>query len=349
MRIALVHTRLLLRGGLETRLFSYMRYLRDLGHEVTVIVYKVGQGAEVEPGVKLLRVPMRWVPKPFRAWVFDRKLKKVLADGNFDFVLSLGRTTHHDAVIVAGVHRAFNAAMGRGMWRPSDWIQAYMDERCYRSPGWMLPASEMIAQQMTAFHHVETSRIKVLYPPTNPRRFHRGLKANRDDLREKHGMAKDKFTFLFISSNHMLKGLDVVMDAFAMLPDGVAELVVVGHQDLPRAQAGVRSIGFLKETEELYAAADCSLLASRYDAFGQVVTESLLCGTPVIVSAMTGAKVIVKAQDGIVVDSMNPSEWAEAMRIIMAGGYPVREGLAESEGLGFEAHMDRILELARPD
>lgn len=342
MRIALIHTRLLLRGGLESRLLSYMGHFHAQGHAVTLLVHKRDPAVRVPEGVQVEVLKLKWVPKPLRAPIFDRLLGKWLQKHPQDLVISLGRTTCHDAVIVAGVHRAFKKALGKRFFGLSDWLQAWMDGRCYAAPGMMLPASDMIAEQMVAWHGADRDRMTMLYPPTNPTRFHAGLKARKAEFREKHGLDPHKFTFVFISANHWLKGLDILLAAFELLPPGQAELIVVGPQGLPRVVPGVRAIGFIAETEELYAAADCTLLASRYDAFGQVITESLLCGTPVIVSAMTGAKAVVGPAEGLVVPTMAAADWAAAMRDLMAGSYPIPADFAQRNRLDFQAHMQTL-------
>ena len=342
MRIALIHTRLLLRGGLESRLLSYMGHFHAQGHQVTLYVHKRDPAVRVPEGVRVEVLPLKWIPKPLRAPFFDRLLHRRLAQQPQDLVISLGRTTCHDAVVVAGVHRAFQRALGKRLFGISDWVQAWMDGRCYAAPGVMLPASDMIAAQMVECHRADASRMEMLYPPTNPQRFHAGLKAQKQALRDRHGFDPHKFSFVFISANHWLKGLDVLLAAFELLPPGSAELIVVGPQGLPRAVAGVRAIGFVKETEEIYAAADCTVLASRYDAFGQVVTESLLCGTPVIVSAMTGAKAVVGPEEGLVVPTMVPQDWAAAMQALMRGTYQIAEDFAARNRLDFQAHMQTL-------
>jgi len=342
VRIALIHTRLLLRGGLESRLLSYMGWFHAQGHQVTVLVHKRDPAVQVPAGVEVRLIRLKWVPKPLRAPFFDRLLRRALREHPQDLVISLGRTTCHDVVVVAGVHKSFQRALGRRLFGLSDWLQTWMDSRCYAAPGMLLPASDMIAEQMVADHGADRARMEVLFPPTNPTRFHSGLKARKAEFRAKHGLHPERFTFVFVSANHWLKGLDVLLDAFALLPAGQAELVVVGPQGLPKEQPGVRAIGFVKETEELYAAADCGLLASRYDAFGQVVTESLLCGTPVIVSGMTGAKAVVGPEEGIVVENMDPQAWAQAMQAVMAKAYTIPADFALKNRLGFEAHMQAL-------
>ena len=71
MKIALVHLRLLRRGGLETRLFSYMRYFSELGHDVSVIVYKIGQDVVAPEHVRLMRIDLKRIPKPICSVIFS--------------------------------------------------------------------------------------------------------------------------------------------------------------------------------------------------------------------------------------------------------------------------------------
>lgn len=44
----------------------------------------------------------------------------------------------------------------------------------------------------------------------------------------------------------------------------------------------------------MIANSDCLLLPSKFDSFGMVVAEAMACGTPAIVSNMTGSKAIIE-------------------------------------------------------
>jgi glycosyltransferase involved in cell wall biosynthesis len=204
----------------------------------------------------------------------------------------------------------------------------------------------MIREQMLAHHTVDPTKIKVLYPPTDPVRFNRDHRDQKEELRERFGMGKDKTSFLIVSGNHQLKGLPLLLEVFSRLQDQPFELFVAGPQTVNSSLPNVRFLGFVKDTESLYTAADCTLLPSRYDAFGQVVTESLLCGTPVVVSTMTGASAIVTEKEGIVIDSFSPDAWEAAILSIPERVFNIAPDIALQRGLLFEDHMQRLVELA---
>ena len=46
----------------------------------------------------------------------------------------------------------------------------------------------------------------------------------------------------------------------------------------------VEHIGFRKDMPDVFRSADFTILASRYEAFGQVAIESVACGTPVVLA-----------------------------------------------------------------
>ena len=55
-----------------------------------------------------------------------------------------------------------------------------------------------------------------------------------------------------------------------------------------RTSDRVRYIGYVKDIENGYRAADFTLLASKYEPFGLVGVESVMCGTPVIFPSSIG-------------------------------------------------------------
>jgi glycosyltransferase involved in cell wall biosynthesis len=103
-----------------------------------------------------------------------------------------------------------------------------------------------------------------------------------------------------------LKGLDILLRAFAAVPSQQAQLRLLGEgpekqrlQDYAQA-LGIQnrviwlakrdSAGVQMEMEK----ADVTLLPSRKDGWGAVVNESLMAGTPVICSTACGAAELIR-------------------------------------------------------
>lgn len=86
----------------------------------------------------------------------------------------------------------------------------------------------------------------------------------------------------------------------------------LGHASLD----GVTFLGFVSQHDlpVLYSAADLLLLPSLYETFGVVVLESLVLGTPVIISENVGAKDLIKEGiNGFVLPSLDPDIWAQTI------------------------------------
>lgn len=348
MRIAIVHTRLLFKGGLETRLWSYMRHLQGLGHEVNLIVFQIGEGISAPPGVRIFKVNISWVPKPLRAWVFDRHVGRIVKVENFDFVLSLGRNSHQDALLLPGNHLGYLKAMGKRWKGLSDRLQIKMDAKGYASDCTILACSEMMKEEVVEFYGVSASKIKVLFPPSDPDRFHFGHKARQLELKAMFGMDPAKQSFVFVSASHGRKGLPLLLEVFTVLQQSGFELFVAGDAALPAsAPPNVKSLGFVRETELLYAAAEGMVLPARYEPYGQVVSESLMCGTPVIISSFVGARSVVGQQEGIVLDDLHAEAWVAALRQFVHTEFSISEDFATQNGLSLDQHMQTILACPR--
>ena len=346
MKIALIHTRLLYRGGLETRMFSYMDRLKAQGHSVTVIVGKVGKGVKVPEGIRLIRLKVRWAPKVFRAWVFDRYLDRLLKKEPFDFVLSMGRTTHHSAVLLPGNHLGYMRAMGKKRKSLSDRMQILMDRKAYAAPGTILACSQKMVEEVVELYDADPLKINVLYPPINAERFHDGHRKRREELREKYSLTTDKQSFIFISASHERKGLPLLLKVFEALQEENFELIVAGHEPVPGNLPNVKHLGFVKETEELYAAGDYFVLPALYEPFGQVVAEALMCGMPVLVSHEVGANEIVTEKEGRVIASFDQEEWIQAIREVSQQQFEIDPEIGSRLGITLEEHVRRLVELS---
>ena len=130
-------------------------------------------------------------------------------------------------------------------------------------------------------------------------------------------------------------------------------VVAVAGRKSTSADARIRYIGYVKDLEQAYRAADFTILASKYEPFGLVGVESVMCGTPVILSDNIGccdaiaehAKSVFKAGD---VDDLR----ATLARVVQsrrrkASGTPAelaRDALRYDAAVA--SHVRSLLELA---
>ncbi|MEM4360293.1 MAG: glycosyltransferase [Candidatus Bilamarchaeaceae archaeon] len=109
------------------------------------------------------------------------------------------------------------------------------------------------------------------------------------------------FTVLYAGQLISRKRVDLLMRAFAILPQNVAQLIVVGDgPERSRLQHLSQRLGIQDQilwtgplpwmqVRRWMLQADVLVLPSRFDGWGAVVSEALLCGTPAICTDYCGA------------------------------------------------------------
>ena len=131
---------------------------------------------------------------------------------------------------------------------------------------------------------------------------------------------------VFIASLIRRKGLDILLQALALLPaDEIAvSLDIFGPGNagvLPRDNPRVRYRGVIAfgETQRVIANYDALVVPSRFDGWSVVVNEALLQGVPVLASTATGAADMVQKQHaGFAFDPAAPEDLAKLIRRIAA-------------------------------
>jgi glycosyltransferase involved in cell wall biosynthesis len=126
------------------------------------------------------------------------------------------------------------------------------------------------------------------------------------------GAADGVFRIIYCGSVSLRKGVHYLLQAFAELNIGNAELWLIGTGPSPsfnRLIAKYRSdkVRFLgtfpqNELRRMYAKGSAFVLPSLADGFGMVVPQAMACGLPVIVTENVGAAdVVTDGVDGFVV------------------------------------------------
>jgi len=372
MRVALLHPRAALVGGVERQIHDLGVRLADAGHEVHWICST--RAARVDARIRCHRLPQ---PPAFlralRVALFDRLARLELARlGPFDVVHGFGKTSQQDvyrdgsgcladyqAYAVESLDAAWLRVLRRGS--PHASVVARIERERYR-PGrcrFVLPISALVRDQILRRYDLPPERVRVLHPAVDTARFTPRLApAARVALRAELALPAAAPLLVFVGSDFRRKGLPALLAALRLLP--AAHALVLGSDRPARARrqrelAGelgvgdrVHFAGVRPDPERLLAAADCLVFPSRFDAFGNAVLEAMASGLPVVVSRQAGsAELVIPGKTGAVVDApQDAAALAAAIRPFLDPALRREAGrLArqEAEKHAWQIQLERVL------
>lgn len=200
---------------------------------------------------------------------------------------------------------------------------------------------------------------------------------NREQTRQKHGLAPDRFVFLAVGRNHPQKDYTTLLNAALRLhrTSGMAFHLAIAGRDVGGLQpevdrSGLNDIVRLLEIGmpessppalaalqmppasmvDLYRAADAFVMSSLLEGFSSALLEAMAAGLPVIVTDSPGCADFVREENsGWIVPPGNPSALAQKMGMLLQS-VEVRNELAtrsrqRASQFDWPVVVDRYLEI----
>ncbi len=205
----------------------------------------------------------------------------------------------------------------------------------------IVAASPTDREQMVDYYGASTARIRVVPEGVDTVAFH---PYPSEMARALLGMGPEK-QVLFVGRIQALKGIDLLLRAFARLLEGwegrpLPRLTLVGGRprlggsdpeavELGRLRELARELGVAgrvsfhgavphHQLPMYYAAADVLVMPSTYESFGLVALEAMACGTPVVASRVGGLQWTVRdGETGFLVGRRSPEQFASAVGSIL--------------------------------
>ncbi len=351
MKIGLSCNALKYGGGLERYAIDLARGLAAVGVRPSIFARSFDSSVPEYRFVEPHRINVSFLPGKCRDAWFSWRLRAARRASPVDVLIGCNRVDSSDIAICGGTHLGFLDAIGRTP-TCSDRRQIALERRQYERARFVVAHSMLMRDELRRFYGLGDDKIRVLFPPVDAARFTPVDAVRRAELRTRFGFAGDEVVLLFPSSSHERKGLPLIE---AVLRDaGPGVVVAVAGRPPERTSERLRYVGYVKDIEDGYRAADFTILASKYEPFGLVGIESVMCGTPVILSSNVGCCDAIAPSAKLV---FAPGDAAglrgvldEAVRRARAGAVRVESGAAAHAAIqydpGVARHVAQLLDLA---
>ncbi|GAB6099405.1 glycosyltransferase family 4 protein [Halanaerocella petrolearia] len=176
--------------------------------------------------------------------------------------------------------------------------------------------SQTMKRQVEENYKVKSS-IKINRPGIKKDKFQE--KNDKKAICEEYDIPFNKKKLLYLGRVSKVKNVRLLINAYDKIKETDTVLIIVGDgDDYEYCKELVKKKGLKSEVmflgkrlnqEDFYSIADFTIVPSFYEPFGQVITESLSCGTPVIgfknnndTVQVAFDEIVTDGQEGFVVD-----------------------------------------------
>lgn len=299
-------------GGMERYALDIVGGLNRLGIRPVVFARSFDRALLQRFDILPQTIGVSALPGKLRDHYFSRRVSILKARLGIDLLIGVNRTVGSDIAICGGTHRGFLSAIERRPSWSDNW-QISLESAQYRLAQKVVAHSQMMVDELKTLYGVPADKIALLYPPVDTSRFTPTDAVERANLRKRFDLPEDKVVFLFPSSSHQRKGYARLAEFFEKTQLPV--MLAVAGRSVSSQSANIRYLGYQSNITDIYRAVDYTILASRYEPFGLVGIESILCGTPVALDGRIACTEVLSSDACLTFDAETPGDLARAVQL----------------------------------
>ncbi|VCU71168.1 Mannosylfructose-phosphate synthase [Pigmentiphaga humi] len=332
-------------GGMERYTMDLVKGLRELGIRPVVFARSFDTAIPEYQSIEPVRIAVWALPGKVRDHYVSARVRALKARHGVDVLIGCSRTVASDIAICGGTHLGHLRHAGRPATRWDRW-QVALERAHYAHAHVVVAHSQLMADELRRFYGVPDERLQVLYPPVDPGTFCPVDGEKRAALRRALAIPDGTVAFLFPSTGHERKGYPLLEACFAASELPVS--LLVAGRPVESQSPRIRYIGYRQDLHDCYRAVDFTILASRYEPFGLVGPESVLCGTPTVLPRGIGSTETLSADACLGFDVDRPDSLADAVSQAVARVRQSRARLVQPlDHLnylpGVRAHVEALL------
>ncbi len=317
MSIAILSDRLIQHGGTETYILQLIECYLSQGDQVTVYTTKLDRSLDIlkNNNLNIIVQNLSFFPKKLRHAPYYYFLRKHLENHSFDLIIAVNAPYSPGIGVCCGTYLGdTKASSWHRKINPLNLTRIIYEKKKYTGSRILVAQSSNSKQELINLYNIAPEKIKLIPPVSSFNQFKWKNENSINKYRNKYNLSPTKTNFLFVSTGHKRKGLQIIIDALKILNNKSIAVYVAGKQrDKFEYINNIKYLGYVNNIQELYHACDVNLLPSFYEPFGGTVIESLLCGTPSILSKHVGSKDLINPSFGTVLENLDATTLAKAM------------------------------------
>jgi glycosyltransferase involved in cell wall biosynthesis len=331
-------------GGIGRYICGLVEELAQRDWQITVYCLKHQNNAFNElPNVKVKAFKIiRRFPRALKYYAFARRVYQLTKNLNIP-ILSTVRIFNPSLIVVGGVHATHTATRKKSL-SLFDKIEIYLEKTAYKNTKYIIAHSPLMPKEISVYNLGVQNKIHMIYPPVSTSTFKFSDEHKKAELRQKLNLPNEKFLIVSAGTCDENKGIPLAAEALKQLPDNYHLMIFGSHYNMPLTE-NAKHYGEVNNLQDYFAAADCTLVPSRYEAFGLVVVESLQCGTPVIITKTVGAIDLVSQSEGIILEDRSSESIKNALIEMNTNPRKIEPDFVGRKNLTWDYHTTKIEEL----
>ncbi|ULA65002.1 MAG: Glycosyltransferase family 4 protein [Nitrospira sp.] len=338
LKIAVLIKRFLRTGGAEKYAMEVVRRLA-MHHEVHVFAHEwVFDGPEPMTFHKIPRICHKpaWLNQLF----FSYFCRHAVATG-FDVVHSFEKVSTFDVMTVQSPCFKSPDLNRAGRWaKRLSWARAalsprklawrWLEAKQFAQDGArvIIAVAEKVKRNVQDCYGLSDDYFRLAYTGVEASTVEREPAPKESDgIRAQLGLSAGDVVILFVGTEFKRKGLDALLEGFALLPRGKFKLLIAGGgggrldhykslADKMGLGAEVRFLGLVQDIERIYPVADMYILPTLADPCPLAPLEAMAAGVATIMSGaeFNGSAELVRDGEAVLLsDPRNPQEIAAAL------------------------------------
>ena len=218
--------------------------------------------------------------------------------------------------------------------------------------------SQATANELTGRVGIKKDKIEIIY---NAIDFHliENTKTAQGQAKKNLGISEEDVVIGFVGRLHEVKGVDLLIKAFAILLQESPHYLLVLAGEGPQRQVlerlteelgiaeRVKFLGMCKNIYEVVSAYDIGIIPSRQEPFGRIAVEFMRMKVPIVSSGVDGlAELVSDGNTGLVPNENSPEQIASAIESLL-NNKQLREELignaySFSEQFSIDKHVAKL-------